>query len=133
MRVYRNAAELTQIRNRCKTIKPKDILLFTTVRDEYIRLPYFLEYYRKIDIRHFLIVDNNILDGGCRFLANQQDVSLCLTRNSYKSARFGINWLHGLLNRYGNGHWRLTADPDELLVYPHLNTRPLCALTTWLN
>ncbi|MGB0688950.1 MAG: hypothetical protein ACPGMX_12840, partial [Paracoccaceae bacterium] len=56
MRIYRKAAELTQIRNRCNTIKPHDILLFATVKDEYIRLPYFLDYYRKIGIGHFLIV-----------------------------------------------------------------------------
>jgi hypothetical protein len=67
MRVYRKAAELTQIRNRCNAIKPQDILLFATVKDEYIRLPYFLDYYRKIGIGHFLIVDNNSLDGGRRF------------------------------------------------------------------
>lgn len=133
MRIYRKAAELTQIRNRCNTIKPHDILLFATVKDEYIRLPYFLDYYRKIGIGHFLIVDNNSRDGGPEFLANQPDVSLWSTKNSYKSARFGIDWLHGLLNRYGNGHWCLTVDPDELLVYPHLNTRPLCALTAWLD
>lgn len=41
--------------------------------------------------------------------------------------------MHGLLNRFGNGHWCLTVDPDELLIYPHLNTRPLCALTAWLD
>ena len=133
MRVYRKAADLTQIRNRCNTIKPQDILLFATVKDEYIRLPYFLDYYRKIGIGHFLIVDNNSLDGGRRFLANQQDVSLWSTKKSYKSARFGIDWMHGLLNRFGNGHWCLTVDPDELLIYPHLNTRPLCALTAWLD
>ena len=88
MRVYRKAAELTQIRNRCNAIKPQDILLFATVKDEYIRLPYFLDYYRKIGIGHFLIVDNNSLDGGRRFLANQQDVSLWSTKKSYKAARF---------------------------------------------
>ena len=42
----------------------------------------------------------------------------------------GLNWL---LLRHGHGHWCLTLDADELLVYPHWETRPLPALTRWLE
>jgi len=35
--------------------------------------------------------------------------------------------------RHGHGHWCLTADADELLIYPFHDTRPLGALTEWLD
>ena len=38
-----------------------------------------------------------------------------------------------LLRRHGHGHWCLTVDADELLVYAHHDSRPLPALTAWLE
>ncbi len=35
--------------------------------------------------------------------------------------------------KYAHGHWALTVDPDEFLVYPFCDTRPLRALTDWLD
>jgi hypothetical protein len=34
-----------------------DILVFSTIRNEIDRLPYFLAYYRSLGVQHFLIVD----------------------------------------------------------------------------
>jgi len=42
-------------------IKPSDILCCVTVRNESLRLPYFLEYYREKGVDKFLIIDNNSL------------------------------------------------------------------------
>ena len=109
------------------------MLLFSTLRDEYVRLPYFLQYYRDLGIAHFLIVDNDSSDGGTEYLARQPDVSLWSTRASYKRARFGVDWLNWLQSRYGHGHWTLVVDPDEFLVYPFCDTRPIRALTDWLD
>jgi len=84
-------------------------------------------------VTHFLMVDNNSDDGGREFLAAQPDVSLWTTQASYKRARFGVDWLNWLQMKHGNGHWCLVVDPDELLVYPFCDTRPLRALTDWLD
>jgi hypothetical protein len=35
--------------------------------------------------------------------------------------------------RYGHGHWSLVVDSDEFFVYPFCDTRPLRALTDWLD
>jgi len=35
--------------------------------------------------------------------------------------------------KYAHGHWALTVDPDEFLIYPFCDTRPLRALTDWLD
>ncbi|WBU56736.1 glycosyltransferase family 2 protein [Paracoccus sediminicola] len=118
---------------RVEKIRPDTILCFATLRNERVRLPYFLDYYRRMGIGHFLIVDNNSDDGSAAYLEEQPDVSLWRTTTSYKASRFGMDWLNWLLFRYGAGHWCLTVDPDEFFVYPHCDTRPLQALTHWLS
>lgn len=113
---------------------PRDaILCFVTQRNEHVRLPYFLDYYRNLGVGHFLFVDNDSNDGSVQFLLKQDDVSIWRTTTSYKSARFGMDWINWLLFRYGTGHWCLTVDPDEFLVFPHCDTRSLQALTHWMG
>ena len=124
---------LSVVQDRTPRIGPTDILCFVTLRNERIRLSYFLDYYRRLGVAHFLVVDNASDDGSRDYLAGQPDVSLWTTTESYKRARFGMDWINHLLRRYGHGHWCLTVDPDEFLVYPHLATRPLAALTGWLE
>ncbi len=133
IRAYRKRRELKQVVNRINQIKPHDILLFCTQRNEKIRLPYFLDYYRKMGVGHFFFVDNDSDDGSADYLADQPDVSLWSTRASYKRSRFGVDWLNWLQIKYAHGHWALTVDPDEFLVYPFCDTRPLRALTDWLD
>ena len=129
----RKRRELTPVVSRVSAIRPSDILLFSTLRNERVRLPYFLKYYREMGINHFLIVDNGSDDGSREYLAPQDDVSLWTTGHSYKRARFGADWLNGLQMRYGHGHWTLVVDPDEFFIYPFSDTRPIRALTDWLD
>ncbi len=119
--------------NRTAAIKPQDILVFSTLRNEKIRLPYFLRYYRDMGASHFLIVENGSDDGTREYLMDQPDVSLWSSGKSYKRARFGVDWLNWLQMKYGHGHWTLVVDPDEFLVYPFCDTRPLPALCDWLD
>ncbi len=132
-RAFRKRRELKVVANRTDQIKPGDVLLFATLRNERVRLPYFLRYYRNLGIRHFLIVDNGSDDGGLEYLCDQKDVSLWGTQASYKKSRFGMDWINWLLLRHGHGHWTLTVDPDEFFVYPFCDTRPIRALTDWLD
>lgn len=132
-RALRRQRRLRSVVDRTGQIGAYDILAFVTLRNEHVRLPYFLDYYRGIGVDHFVVVDNNSDDGGCEYLATQPDVSLWHTKASYKTARFGMDWLNLLLRRHGHGHWCLTVDPDEFLVYPHCDTRPVRALTDWLD
>lgn len=133
IRAFRKRRELRPVVNRTSIIAPQDILVFSTLRNERVRLPYFLRYYRDLGVGHFLIVDNGSDDGTREYLAEQSDVSLWTTSASYKQARFGVDWLNWLQMRYGHGHWTLVVDPDEFFVYPFCDTRPLRALTDWLD
>ncbi len=119
--------------DRTDTFDDNAILAFVTVRNEMERLPFFLNHYRALGVDHFLFVVNDSDDGTLEFLNAQPDASVWATTASYKQSRFGLDWINGLLMRYGNGHWCLTLDADELLVYPHHETRPLQALTEWMD
>lgn len=44
-----------------------------------------------------------------------------------------MDWVNRLLRLYGHQHWCLVVDPDEFLVYPFADTRPIPALTDWLD
>ncbi|WP_299825713.1 glycosyltransferase family 2 protein [uncultured Roseobacter sp.] len=132
-RGFRSRHKLTSVQNNTRQIAPTDILLFATVRNEALRLPYFLQHYRALGVRHFLIIDNGSGDGTVALLTDAPDVSVWHTDASYKSARFGMDWLTWLMMRYGHGHWTVTVDADELLIYPDHETRPLPDLTKWLD
>ncbi|WP_299563175.1 glycosyltransferase family 2 protein [uncultured Sulfitobacter sp.] len=133
LRAFRKRRELKCVVDRTDKIRPDDILLFCTQRNEKIRLKYFLDYYRKQGVNHFFFVDNDSDDGALEYLQDQPDVSLWSTRASYRRSRFGVDWLNWLQRKYAHGHWTLTVDPDEFLVYPFCDTRPLRALTDWLE
>ncbi|MEP5624748.1 MAG: glycosyltransferase family 2 protein, partial [Hyphomicrobiales bacterium] len=107
VRALRKRRELRAVSDRSNKIKSDDLLLFSTLRNEHVRLPYFLNYYREQGINHFLIVDNDSNDGSLEYLAEQPDVSVWHSKHSYKKSRFGVDWLNWLQFRYGHDHWCL--------------------------
>ncbi|KAA8606506.1 glycosyl transferase family 2 [Salipiger aestuarii] len=133
IRAMRKSRQLKPVANRTDRIRPSDLLVFCTARNEGIRLPYFLKYYRDMGVNHFFFVDNDSTDGSLDYLSRQEDVSVWATHGSYKRSRFGMDWINGLLRKYAHGHWALTVDPDEFFLYPFCDTRPLRALTDWLD
>ncbi|WP_323035194.1 glycosyltransferase family 2 protein [Pararhodobacter sp.] len=133
LRAWRKRREIVSLVDRTESIRPGAILLFCTLRNESLRLPQFLAHYRALGVSQFLIVDNDSTDGSRAYLGDQPDVSLWHTTASYRDSRFGMDWLQGLLMKYGHGHWCVTVDVDELLIYPHHEARPLKALTDHLE
>ncbi|HEY0213074.1 MAG TPA: glycosyltransferase family 2 protein [Paenirhodobacter sp.] len=125
--------DLKRVVDRTATIRGADVLVFVTLRNERVRLPWFLKHYRDMGVGHFLIVDNASEDGSTAYLRAQPDVSLWSTDASYRAANFGMHWINHLLRHHGSGHWVLVVDPDELFIYPYSDTRPVTALTDWLD
>jgi len=108
---------------------PDEIRLFTRVRNESLRLPYFIKYYKKMGVDRFFIIDNDSTDGTVPFLLSQKNTHVFRTKESYKKAIGGHNWLEILLSKYGKGHWCLVVDVDEILIYSHyekVSIRDLC-------
>lgn len=132
-RAWRKADQLRKVSDRRMHMSAEAMLAVMTVRNEMLRLPYFLDHHRRLGIDHFLIVDNASDDGTADYLAAQPDVSLWSTPHSYRLSRFGVDWTTWLQNRFCHGHWCLTLDADELFIYPYWETRNLRALAGWLD
>lgn len=129
----KHSRELRCVQNNTKSISKKDIVLFCTLKNEAHRIDFFLDYYRKLGVRHFVLVDNGSSDGLMELLGGCEDVSVFYTEGSYKESNFGMHWLNFLLWKYGVGRWCLTCDPDEFLVYPYMDSRDLYDLTDYLG
>jgi glycosyl transferase family 2 len=110
-----------------------EIRLFGVVRDESLRLPFFLDYYRRLGVGRFFIVDNASTDGTTEYLLAQEDCCVFSTQASYAKSRAGLTWLNPLLEEYGADRWIVLADADELLVYPHIEKVALPDFCRWLD
>jgi len=132
-RALRKRRQLTTVSDNTHLIKCGDVLAAVTQRNEYDRLPFFLNHHRKLGIQHFLFVDNGSNDGSLEYLKDQPDVSVWATNSSYRLSRFGMDWLTWLQFKYAHDHWCLTLDADEIFIYPFHDTRPIQALTEWLD
>lgn len=128
-----NKQSLDRLDNRPINLDSDEILCFSCVRNESLRLPYFLKYHRALGVDRFLFVDNGSNDGTVDFLLSLNDAHVFYTQESYAASKCGVVWLNELLNRFGKGHWTLTLDPDELLVYPYCEKVGLRHLTSFLN
>ncbi|MEM8582449.1 MAG: glycosyltransferase family 2 protein, partial [Pseudomonadota bacterium] len=132
-RAWKKRHELVSARGTPPEVAETGVLCFACMRNEAERVPFWLAHYRALGVTHFLVVDNGSTDETASLLADAPDVSVWRTSTSYKSARFGMDWLMVLLARYGQNRWCLTVDADELLIYPDSAGRPLGALTETLD
>lgn len=109
---------LTRRDDKFLDISPQAILCCSVVRNEALRLPFFLEYYRRLGVTRFMMVDNASQDETLAYLQAQPDVYVWHSAYSFNAANFGAGWFEVLLRAYGRQHWSVIADTDELLVYP---------------
>ena len=110
---------------------PGALTLYTVMRDEAFFLPAFLDHYRGIGVRQFLILDDGSEDGGAELLAAQPDVVLLRCPHRYgeevalrrlgvllRRRRTGIAFKELAPDRFFRGRWALYADADEFLLLP---------------
>ena len=109
------------------------ILLFTVVRNELWRLPWFFDYYRALGVSHFFIVDNNSDDGTRDYLLAQRDAHVFWTTDTYAGSYSGMRWVNDLMRRHGDSHWCLYVDVDEALVFPGSEQTALSTLTDYMD
>ena len=135
-RALRARHHLRPIVDNTAQIAPETILCIVVLRNEAMRLPQFLAHYRGLGVGHFLVIDNGSDDASRSLLeaaAGEGDLSLWSCEKGYRDSGFGLDWSGWLLMRYGHGHWCLTVDVDELLVYPGMAQHPLPVLTAALE
>ena len=114
-------------------IGPDEIVVVSCLRNEIQRLPHFLHYYRSLGVNRFLIVDNNSTDGSGEYLRRQPDVESFSTPASYRGSCAGRLWLQELAETYAMDRWVVTADVDELLVFPGVEALDLHDLCDYLE
>lgn len=102
--------------------KAGQILLFSTVYNGAEYLDWFLDYYRRMGIDHFIMTDNASSDGTRERLESEDDVSVFLNEGSYGRSAYGTLWINHLQQRFGTGHWCLNADIDEGFVFPRYDS-----------
>lgn len=84
------------------------------VRNDLIRIKLFLNYYRKLGITQFAILDDHSDDGTKEFLLEQSDVAVFLSDNRYTTLRRQV-WINRIVATIGIDRWYVIADSDELL------------------
>lgn len=109
-----------------------DVLLFTAVRNERWRLPWFLNYYRKLGVDRFFFVDNDSSDETSAYLLAQKDVHVFYTNQSYAVSCSGMQWINYLVEQYGSNAWCMYVDVDEALVFPDSENKSLKDLTGYM-
>lgn len=130
---FKHSRDISIRQDNRKHIKKNDLILFSVMKDEAHRLPFFIDYYRKLGVGHFIFVDNASSDHFNEVLSGHEDITAFYTNASYKASNFGMHWVNYLLRKYGSGHWCMTCDPDEFIVYPEMDNRDLHDLTGYLS
>jgi hypothetical protein len=127
------AIGLTRLDRNTIELSPHAIVCCACVRDEALRLPHFLDYYRSLGIDRFVFIDNASRDGTTDLLLAQSDAHVFSASGSYAASNCGVNWINCALAQIAPDNWVLTVDADELLVYPRCETVPLGGLTAYLD
>ena len=100
---------MRRIDTRRLTISPDEHLCVACVRNEALRLPYFLEYHRRLGIDRFLIVDNASEDGTLA-IVRRFDVTVTESKRNT-----GFSKAHNVLIRESQSEYVLVLNPDAIL------------------
>ena len=115
---------MKQYRNFEKEINNNSIILLSVLRNERLFLKYLIEYYKNLDITHFIFIDNGSNDGSFEYLLTNSDLNCALyrTKDSYKENTFGVKWIEKLLLEKCQNCWCLVVDMDELFMMDKFDT-----------
>lgn len=99
--------------------EPSDnsIVLICVLRDEILLLPYFIEYYTKMGVSHFIFVDNDSIDDSQKYLCEHpfENIKVYHTTEEYSKNLYGVSWVNEILNAQLKNKWCIVVDVDELI------------------
>jgi glycosyltransferase involved in cell wall biosynthesis len=108
----------------------EEIRLFAIVRNESLRLPHFFNYYTKMGVDRFFIIDNGSTDETVDIALRHPNTHVFQITESYKEH---WDWMEFLLGKYGKGRWCIVVDADELFAYPFMEHLSLSQLISYLE
>lgn len=108
----------------------REIRLFAIMRNESLRLPYFLSYYKTFGVDRFFFIDNNSTDNSAMLALSHPQVHVFQTTDSYRNHWY---WMEHLLEKYGKNQWCVVVDIDELLTFPYADTLRLPDVCAFLE
>jgi len=85
----------------------------------------FLDHYRAMGVRDFIIIDDHSTDNTFDILSAQEDVSVYKPKpgSSYQVDK--VAWRCDLLDQLADQKWVLLPDIDEHLIYPDMANRDI--------
>ncbi|MCO4796573.1 MAG: glycosyltransferase family 2 protein [Amylibacter sp.] len=110
-----------------------NVTLITVVKNDLPRIPWFLNYYRKMGIDRFVFIDNGSQDDSRTYLRAQSDVHLYHAHAPYYQGYAGVKWINQLSDQYASNGWVLYVDVDEALVFPRMETNTIKTLTRYME
>ena len=112
-----NTLSLISTPEKLARVNEAEVAVVATLRNEAFMLDAFLDHYRKLGVKGFLIADNGSDDGTFERLAEEPDVALFAVETLYNLSQYGVAWQQALLANFRTGRWSLAADADELLFW----------------
>ncbi len=107
-----------------------EIRLFAIFRNESLRLPHFIEYYKQLGVNRFFLIDNNSTDNSKEIIAKEENLHIFSTSETYVNHWY---WMEYLLDNYGKNHWCVVVDIDELFWFPNAESLNIRALTQYME
>lgn len=107
-------------------------IVVCVVKNDLMRIKLFLEYYRNLGVKSFLILDDSSDDGTKEFLLDQDDVTVFSSSKGYTTVRRQV-WINKMIAISGINKWYLVVDSDELLTYEDCESYKIKYLIKYLN
>jgi hypothetical protein len=113
------------------SLSEDDVVVVCLIKNGYFFIEYFLTYYQKLGISHFVFVDNGSTDGTIALLAGRQNVTVI--RSMLPAKYYESDLRRQAIRKFALGHWCLCVDSDELFDYQHSDKIPLKGLIGYLK
>lgn len=121
---------LKRIENSVIPFDTNEIRLFAIFRNESLRLPHFIEYYKQLGVDRFFFIDNNSTDTSQEIILKENNTHIFSTSETYVNHWY---WMEHLLETYGKNHWCIVVDIDELFSFPHAENLKIRDLIRFLE
>jgi len=100
------------------------VTVICVVKNDLLRMKVFLNHYRNLGVKRFLILDDKSTDGTREYLCKQKDVIVFNANKDYSTVRRQV-WINKIIELEGYEKWYLVVDSDELLDYENSNNRSI--------